>query len=136
MCCNVLSRVGVFCLALLVFCLIGCGSDASLPPTFPVTGKVMWKGGAPLEEGGILLTSVADPNIAASGNIVKGEFSVSTLIGDKRVPGATAGEHVIHINLPQGADQAPQPRLRLSKTKFTAEKKENLLTIEIEKMRQ
>lgn len=135
MCRNVLSRAGVVCWAPFVFCLVGCGGDASLPPTFPVKGKVAWKGGEPLAEGGILLTSVADPNIAASGNIVKGEFSVTTLIGDKRVPGATAGEHVIQINLPQGADQAAPPRLRLSKTKFTAEKKENELAIEIEKLK-
>ena len=115
-------------------CLMGCGGGTPLPPTFPVKGKVAWKGGEPLADGGISLRSVTDPNISATGNIVKGEFSVTTLIGDKRVPGVTAGEHVIQINLPQGADQAAPPRLRLSKNKFTAEAKENILTIEIEKL--
>jgi hypothetical protein len=115
--------------------LAGCQGGPPAPPTHPVTGKVAWKGGEPLAEGNIILTSVNDPNIVASGTIVKGEFSVSTLMDDRQVKGATAGEHMIQISLPQGADQAPQPRLRLSKNKCTVEAKENTLTIEIEKVR-
>lgn len=128
------SYVRSYCWAALVFCLVGCQSGTSLPPTYPVTGKVAWKGGDPLVEGGILLTSVADPNIVASGNVVKGEFSVFTLLDNRRVPGAIAGEHMIRISLPQGADQAAPPRLRLSITKTAVESKENTLTIEIEKL--
>src|SRR5712671_5001022 len=74
------SCVRTGCWSALLFCLAGCQGGTALPPTFPVTGKVVWKGGEPLINGGILLSSVADPNIVASGNIEKGEFSVFTLI--------------------------------------------------------
>jgi hypothetical protein len=118
-------------LALVV--LIGCGGPPA-PPTHPVTGKVTWKGGEPLADGGVQLISVTDPNTFANGTVKNGDFTVFTVMDNKRVPGAILGEHVITISLPQIDQTAPPPRLKLSKTKCIVEAKENTLAIEIEKV--
>src|SRR4051794_39986611 len=83
-----------------IMCLVGCGSGAPTTPTFPVKGTVVWKSGEPLKEGGIQLGSMTSP-VISTGNIVNGEFSVFTVIDNQRVPGATLGEHAIHVSLPQ-----------------------------------
>jgi hypothetical protein len=78
--------------------LLGCGGDGS-PPTYPVKGKVIYKGTqAPLTQGTVLFESATEPKVQASGEILSdGTFELASDLGK---PGTVAGEHRVLIHPP------------------------------------
>lgn len=122
-------------LFVLAFCALplGCGKNADAPRTYPVTGKVIYKGGAPLAGGSIHFTSTSDPSVRAVGEIGNdGSFTLSTLIGNQKLAGAVEGTHEVSVIPLQGADQS-MPDIRLVQSQHKVEPKENHLTIEVVK---
>jgi hypothetical protein len=91
-----------------VVCLVaGCNVR---PETYPVQGKVVWKGGGEAKElagYGILLES-EDGKTSASGEIQSdGTFTIGTFGQDD---GALEGKHRVAISPPQHTDDTPAPR--------------------------
>jgi hypothetical protein len=121
--------------AAVLACVAGCQKAGSLPATYPVAGKVLFKSGQPLTEGAVQFTSAADPTIMATGIVASdGSFTLATMTDQKRVQGVIEGEHLVGVALPQGTDQVPPPPIRVSPTRYKVEPKDNHLTIEIEKL--
>lgn len=111
------------CVALIAWTLTGC--EGSTPPkTFPVSGKVMHKGGGPVREGVVEFRSSTNPLLLTRGKIQSdGTFTLETTRDGKRYPGALAGSHEVTIIPAQERDQSNTP-VTLVKP-FTVEEKEN-----------
>jgi len=110
--------------ALLFAGLPGCGSG--IPKTYPVKGRVVWKGGKPVTYGRIEFQSVSQPTLTAVGRIESdGAFSLTTHKDGKTRPGAVAGQHRVLVEPAVGDSVGflPDP--------YTVEPRENDLTIEI-----
>jgi hypothetical protein len=104
--------------------VVGCGSG--LPKTYPVKGKVVFKGDKPVTDGRIQFQSTADPQIKALGDIDKdGSFSLTTYVGKKNVPGAPAGAYHVVIELERPAEVVALP------SAYTVDPRENDFTIVI-----
>ncbi len=110
----------------------GCGSG--MPATYPVRGKVVWKGGKPVMDGRIEFQSVADEKMKAVSEIGEdGTFSLVSHLGGKSAAGAVAGQHRVVVetspvwNQPVLVVVLPQP--------FTVEPRANDFVIEIQKPR-
>jgi hypothetical protein len=74
--------------------MTGCGKPGL--ETFPVSGKVVLKGGGPAPIAGNMIEfrSEADPTIRSYGKVeADGSFKLTTLHAAKPVPGAVAGVH-------------------------------------------
>jgi hypothetical protein len=114
----------------------GCGGpDTGVPKTYPAKGKVVFPDGQPLTGGMVEFRSAADASLTTTGEIrPDGTFSLSTLVGTKKVPGAVAGEHRVTVLPPQGPDQAAQP-VTLPKPYTVRPGDDNDFTITIEKPR-
>lgn len=89
--------------ALLLIALLplveGCGP--SIPPCYPVTGKVSWKGGSNFTAGVITFLHKEQPEIIAIGEIGQdGSFPVSTKMYGKDKPGAPVGEYTVLVQDP------------------------------------
>ncbi len=114
--------------AVVLMAVAGCGPG--LPKTYPVKGKVVFKGGKPVTDGRIQFQSSADPQNKALGDIDQdGSFSLTTYVGAKKVSGAPAGTYNVVVELERPAAQVALP------TKYTVEPHENDFTIVIEKRR-
>jgi hypothetical protein len=108
--------------------IMGCGSG--MPPTYPVTGKVVFKGGGPVTDGRIQFQSAADPGIKALAEINEdGSFSLTTYIREKNARGAPAGPYKVIVELERPAKVITLPDQR------TVEPRDNDFTIVIEKPR-
>ncbi|MCI0456516.1 MAG: hypothetical protein L0Z62_05990 [Gemmataceae bacterium] len=83
--------------ALLLSGLAGCGPQ--LPKTYPVKGKVVFKGGKAWKAGGtITFQLVSDPTVMADGQIQPdGTFTLTTKMHGKARAGAAAGEHKVMV---------------------------------------
>jgi hypothetical protein len=81
----------------IVSCVIGCGEGK--PTTRPVTGKITFKGtGKPLDRGTIMLMSVENPDILASGDIQPdGTFELFCTLDES---GTVEGDHRVMIQEP------------------------------------
>jgi hypothetical protein len=72
---------------------VGCGDDSGLAKRYPVSGKVTYKGEA-VEKGTIAFVPVEAGGRAASGQIDKGSYSLTTLSpGD----GAMSGKYKVTV---------------------------------------
>jgi hypothetical protein len=116
-------------IAILSLCLAGCGGGLT---TYPVKGKVVFKGGRPVTSGGrIEFQSTSDPQVKANGWIddTNGSFSLTTYREGKSVEGAVAGPHrvVVELRSPVSVVSLPNP--------YTVEPRDNELTIELPKPR-
>jgi hypothetical protein len=89
----------------------GCSSPSKeLPKTYDVTGKVVFKNGQPLSGGTIQFQPTTDSGLTTTGRIQPdGGFSLNTLVGETKLPGAAAGKYRVTVIPPMGADQAAQP---------------------------
>jgi hypothetical protein len=74
-------------LAIGMTAFVGCGDDSGLAKRYPVSGKVTYKN-APVENGTISFAPSDTGGRPASGQIVKGTYSLTTLApGDGAMPG-------------------------------------------------
>lgn len=93
---NWLNRTSLLLLGGLLTCsvLIGCGQ--SHPPTYQVSGQVVFPDGQPLKTGGkIVFVSTTSPDVRATGYFGSdGKFQLSTY---GKEDGAIAGEHQVMI---------------------------------------
>jgi hypothetical protein len=113
--------------ALALIAITGCGG---MPRTYPVQGKVVFKGGKPVTDGRIQFQSAADPQFKALGDIDKdGSFSLTTYIGAKKAQGAPQGPYSVVVELERPAEVVALP------TPYTVEPRDNDFTIAIERRR-
>ena len=93
--------------ALALFAAAGCGKKAELPPTHPVHGRVMFRGGDPVTAGIVCFQSQGDSAVSATGTIgPDGSFTLSSFIAGARAPGAVAGLHRVIVTPPRNAAQS------------------------------
>jgi hypothetical protein len=122
---------------------VGCGQDG--PKTYPVNGKVVYKGAgdvAKLEGGRVHLESVSsEPKVTASGDIeADGSFSVWCYLESKDREGVPAGEYRVCVRPARGGDEPRRggpihpryQRFETSELKITVTPGTNTPTIEIE----
>lgn len=104
----------------------GCGSD--LPATYPVKGKVVFKGGKVVADGRIEFHSVADAELVATGDIEPdGSFSLVTFKRGKQRAGAVEGQHKVVVELERPRETIAVPKL------YSVTAQENHLTIEVQR---
>jgi hypothetical protein len=110
----------------------GCSRDEKLPPTFPVSGTVSWKGGGPLSGGQVQLVAAVDAGLTVTGTIDReGKFSVSTSKNRKKVAGAPAGDYRVTVYPPELPDTGPPVPVTLPRP-FRVQEKENQLPITLD----
>jgi hypothetical protein len=140
-------RLAAACAAAAVLAGAGC-RDAGAPKTYPVTGKVVFKGGDArgLRGGYVRLQSVADPNVRAVGEIEDdGSFVLGTSFKERPLGGVPEGEYRILVEPPPPEDEEGKPRVNLHPrfrrfdtsglTCTVGPGKENVLTLEVERAR-
>ena len=133
-----MRRFSIRFAAILVLATVaaGCGGDSG-PATYPVKGKVVYKGsGAPVTQGIVLFKSTTEPPVQASGDIrPDGTFELDSNLGK---PGTVAGEHRILIQPPvlEPGQKGVHKRFTsydTSNLKATvAAKGDNFVTLEVE----
>jgi hypothetical protein len=99
--------VVLFALALLG---LGCGRDApAAPATFRAGGQVKYKDGRPVSGGTIEFRSLDNPSVTTIGAIgPDGKFTLHTLVGSQKVPGAQEGKHLVTV-IPQAMTKKVKP---------------------------
>jgi hypothetical protein len=101
-------------LGVALFAAIGCGQDG--PKTYPVNGKVAYKGKGDmirLSGGQVIFESVAEPRVTASGEIERdGAFTLGCLVEGKQCVGVPAGEYRVRVKPPpdEGSERAVHPK--------------------------
>ncbi len=112
----------------------GCGEKVQLPQTYPVRGRVVYKGGGPLAGGVVQFQARSDPRLLTNGETdADGNFALTTHVGGRKLPGAVAGEHQVTVVPPMPADQSAEPIVLPQP--YTVQAKENFFTIEVAKPR-
>jgi hypothetical protein len=122
---------------------LGCGQDG--PKTYPVNGKVVYKGQgdvARLEGGEVHFESVSEPRVTASGEIGRdGAFAVWCYLEGKDREGVPAGEYRVCVRPSRDGGDGPRrggplhPRYQTfekSGLKATVTPGTNTPTIEVE----
>jgi hypothetical protein len=119
------------CLGTALLVVVGCGSG--IPTTYAVKGKVVWKGGKPVDDGRIEFQSLSHDNLRAVGEIEKdGSFTLTTHRDGRTRPGAVAGEHRVLIE----PDMDDEPALVvILPTPYSVEPRENEFEIVIDRPR-
>src|SRR5262245_5840460 len=108
------ARVSLRALLLLpaAVCLsaAGCGGASGFPTTYPLKGKLVFKGGKPVTGGALLFESTTGDPPWRAGAQIEGDGSfaqVFTVRPDgKDAPGLVEGEHRVKIDLGRGGDAA------------------------------
>jgi len=101
-----------------------------MPPTFPVTGSVLYENGKPYQGGTVQFRSDSKDDLTILGGIKEdGSFQLRTLNGKKRAEGAPAGIYQVTIVPALGKDRKPLFVPFIVPSKFAIEPKENSLTI-------
>lgn len=102
----------VIWLCVCLFGAAGCSSDPALPKTYPLRGKVVFKGGAPLTGGSISFESTTgEPAWRAGGAIgPDGTFSEVSTLGPngQELKGIVEGEHRVKVDFGRGGEDAPK----------------------------
>jgi hypothetical protein len=123
--------------------VVGCGSSG--PTTYPVRGKVAYKGPGDVGQlagGQVHLESVSEPKVTASGEIeADGAFTVWCYLEGKDREGVPAGEYRVCVRPPKDGSDGPRrggplhPRYQSfdkSELKVTVTSGTNTPTIEVE----
>jgi hypothetical protein len=101
-----------------------------MPRTYPVKGKVVFKGGKPVTDGRIQFQSATDASVKALGDIDKGgNFALTTYIAAKSASGAPSGSYHVVVELESPAEVVALP------SEYTVEAHENEFLIVIERHR-
>jgi hypothetical protein len=89
----------------------GCDDRPSGPKTYPVKGKAAFQEeGRPMTAGMVQFESTTDPNLNGRGDLeADGTFTLSTIVGDRKVGGLAAGTYRAWVFPPQGAEHASRP---------------------------
>ena len=127
----------------IAICLCGwvLGGCDSRPSTYPVSGKVVWKGGEPARElnGGFVTLDSLELRVSALGPIgPDGTFKLGTFEVSDGVP---AGEYKVAVSRPPALEESgvwiPLPRryesIGSSDLALTVEPKDNSVTLELER---
>jgi len=104
------TGVGFALLALLV--LGGCGGHSlgEPPELHPVTGTVLSAQGLPITDGMIEFRSTTDAQQSARGNVQsEGRFSLETIWGREKLPGAAVGQYEVTYYPAMGPKQTEVP---------------------------
>ena len=112
----------------------GCGGSTEIAPpkTYPVRGKVFYKGDQPLSGGVIQFQSEADPSLTRMGDIeLDGTFSLATLFQNERLEGTTEGRYHVTV-IPRMSENHPVPIYQLPRV-YTVKAEDNYFAIELEK---
>ncbi len=65
----------------------GCGEKVQLPQTYPVRGRVVYKGGSPLAGGVVQFQARSDPRLLTNGETdADGNFALTTHVGRRCRP--------------------------------------------------
>ena len=122
-------------------CVLAAAGCDSRPPTYPVSGKVVWEGGQPATElnGGFVTLDSFELMVSAMGSIgPDGTFKVNTFEDKEGVP---AGEFKVAVSRPPELEETgvwvPLPRryesIGSSDLILTVEPKENQVTLKLER---
>jgi hypothetical protein len=112
----------------------GCGGSGGIaaPKTYPVRGKVVYKGDQPLSGGVIQFQSKSDPSLTRMGDIESdGTFSLATLFQNERLEGTPEGQYHVTV-IPRMSDNKPVPIYQLPGV-HTVKAEDNYFTIELDK---
>jgi hypothetical protein len=92
-------------------CPAGCGrAPENLPATCEVTGTVLAADGKPMSGGLIEFRSRTQNTLPATGRIgADGTFALTTMVDQKKLPGAVAGSHQVTVMPPLPQSQGIQP---------------------------
>jgi hypothetical protein len=127
---------GSACLIALCVGLAQSGCGDGLPKTYPVRGKVIFKGGKPMTSGTVMVQSVTHPDIVASGDLgPDGSFELHSSLGK---PGMVEGELRVLIEppLPEYGEKAAvgksYQRFETSGITIAVTPEDNDVTIEID----
>ena len=104
------TTVPALAVALVWAGVTGCGGP-DFPKTYPLSGKVVYKGGKPVQAEYIEFETVTDPPWRAASPLnPNGEFvSVTTHKPDgKTTEGIVAGEHRVRLGMGRGGDPGEQ----------------------------
>lgn len=114
---------------------LGCGKEPNAPPppqTYPVSGKVVQRGGKPFPGGVIHFTSTAEPSLATTGTIAAdGTFEVFTTFRGERLPGAVRGPFTVMVTPPLTENKPVD--IHQPKKVFEVKEGENQFTIELDR---
>jgi hypothetical protein len=106
---------------------VGCDSG---PKTYPVKGKVVFRGGKAVTDGRVQFQSATDPPFKALGDIGEdGSFSLTTYLGKNKANGAPAGDYSVIVELERPAEVVVLPE------KYTVEAGDNDFTIVVTRRR-
>jgi FtsP/CotA-like multicopper oxidase with cupredoxin domain len=104
------------CVAAVLFVFVVCGhsgcgdSDEDLPTTHRVTGTVVAADGQPISGGLIEFRTTIGESLSATGRIQPdGSFSLTTMVGNGKLPGAVAGPHQVTVMPPLPDSDDVQP---------------------------
>lgn len=91
--------------------LTGCGEEKPTYTldTIPVKGRVVDASGQPVPAGTIEFISAEDPERSASGEIVNGDFTISTNYHGTKLDGAAAGTYSVMVIPPMSGSQSETP---------------------------
>jgi hypothetical protein len=88
----------------------GC-SSARVPKGYPVSGKVVYKGGRPatqLRKGFVHVVAAADPSLSVAATIEDdATFYLAAVVHGKDIGGLPAGEYQARVMPPKGHDGNP-----------------------------
>ena len=127
----------------IAFCLSGSALTGcnSRPPTYPVSGKIVWKGGEPARElsGGFVTLDSLELMVSALGPIgPDGTFKLGTFEESDGVP---AGKYTVAVSRPPAVEETgawiPLPRhyesVGSSDLSLTVEPKDNTVVLELQR---
>jgi hypothetical protein len=123
----------------LLACVVGSGcggSGGSAPPkTYPVRGKVFYKGNLPFSGGVIQFQSESDPSLTRMGDIEEdGTFSLVTLFQNERLEGTTEGRYHVTV-IPRMSENKPVPIFQLPHV-YTVKPEDNFFSVELDKTKE
>ena len=127
---------GLFLAGLAGSLVVGCtrtDNNPPAPPLFPAKGIVVDKNGKPYTSGGeIRFGNPAKPELTTNGAIdPEGRFSLGTIVGNKRLDGATEGEFKVTIT-GQSKDQSQPPVSYDLKKKYALKAGQAEITVVLE----
>jgi hypothetical protein len=110
----------------------GCGKS-DMPQTYPVTGTVKFTDGQPLPGGSVHFKLPSDDTLTVNGEVKEdGTFTLFTIKGNTKVPGAPEGSYQVTVQAPVVEHRMLMPPVTLSEN-FQVGPKENHFDIKVDR---